>query len=101
MAGAKEWKVETEKLTSSASKLSDLIKQFDTEYNHLYTDVEELSSKAWTGVASESFNKKIQQYKETLTKMDKVLQQYVEFLNKSAKSYVTTENNVKDATGNL
>ena len=98
---ANSWKVETEQLKSASNVLTDLIGKYNTQYEKLYQEVDNLKSQNWTGVASEAFNSKLESYKNDFQELEKVLKSFCEFLNSAAERYDATEDAIKDAAGNL
>lgn len=67
MAGS-EWSVETERLTSAAEEVNTRITKYNQEWQKLYTEVQNLRTSAWTGVASETFNSKLEGYRDDLSR---------------------------------
>ena len=98
---ANKWAVETEKLTSSAGKIEDETGRYNTEWNKLYSEVQALKSANWTGEASDTFNQRLEGYRNDFQQMEDTLKKYVEFLRQAAKSYETTESNLRDQANNL
>lgn len=98
---ANKWAVETEKLTSSAGKIEDETGRYNGEWNKLYSEVQSLRSANWTGEASETFNQRLEGYRNDFQQMEEALKAYAEFLKTAAKSYEQTENNLKEQAGNL
>lgn len=100
MAGS-EWSVETERLTSAAEEVNTRITKYNQEWQKLYTEVQNLRTRAWEGVASETFNSKLEGYRDDFEQMAKVLTSFVEFLKTAAAKYEKTEEAVKEAAGEL
>ena len=98
---AKEWLVTTERLETSATKIEEETGKYDKEWAKLYTEVQNLKSNQWKGIASDTFNEKLEGYRNDFEEMSKVLKNYAEFLKKAAKNYSDTENKLKEAAGNL
>lgn len=98
---ANKWAVETEKLTSSAGKIEDETGRYNTEWNKLYSEVQALKSANWVGEAADTFNQRLEGYRNDFEQMEEALNNYSEFLAQAAKSYETTENNLKDQASNL
>ena len=95
------WSVTTESLKQSAERLQEMIQQYNTEWGRLYTEIENLKSSSWQGIASDTFNAKIEAYRESFQELETVLKSYVEFLRSASQQYESTENAIKDAAGNL
>lgn len=98
---AKEWAVETEKLESSAQVIEEKTAQYNSEWEKLYTELENLRSAQWKGIASDTFNSKLEGYRNDFEAMSEVLLSYAEFLKSAANSYKNTEDSLNDAAGNL
>ncbi|ETT13422.1 type VII secretion system target protein [Fusobacterium sp. CM21] len=98
---AKEWSVTTEKLVSSANVIEEKTGKYRAEWQKLYTELQNLRSAQWKGVASDTFNDKLEGYRNDFQAMEDVLKQYAGFLKSAADSYTKTENSLKDAAGNL
>ena len=67
----------------------------------MYTELQNLRSAQWQGIASDTFNTKLEGYKNDFEEMSKVLLSYAEFLKSAATNYKNTEESLKDAAGNL
>ena len=98
---AKEWSVTTEDLVRSAGVIEEKIGKYNSEWAKLYTELQNLKSAQWQGVASDTFNAKLEAYRNDFEEMAKVLMNYVNYLRNSAENYVKTEEALKDAAGNL
>lgn len=96
-----EWAVTTERLESSAAVIEEKTSNYNTEWEKLYTELQNLRSSQWQGIASETFNTKLEGYKNDFQEMSKVLLSYAEFLKSAATNYRNTEESLKDAAGNL
>jgi len=60
----------------------------------------------WIGILhitkrSDTFNAKLEGYRNDFEEMSKVLLNYATYLRNAADNYVKTENAIKDAAGNL
>ena len=97
----REWEVTTERLESSATVIEEKTARFNTEWEKLYTEVQNLRSAQWRGIASETFNSKLEGYRNDFQEMAQILISYVEFLRDAAKNYKNTEESLRDAAGNL
>ena len=71
------------------------------EWAKLYTELQNLRSAQWQGIASETFNTKLEGYRNDFEEMSKVLLSYAEFLKSAATNYKNTEESLKDAAANL
>lgn len=98
---ASEWAVTTERLESSATVIEEKTAKYNTEWEKLYTELQNLRTAQWQGIASETFNSKLDGYKNEFQEMSKVLLSYAEFLRSAASNYKNTEESLKDAAGSL
>ena len=92
--------VTPEQLESSANNIEGKSKEFTKTYNGIYTAVKDLRIK-YKGEASETFNKKIESYKNDFTAADKALSNYVQFLRQYASDIKSAENNIKAKANSL
>lgn len=95
------YEVETEKLTSAAEILTDKIESYNTEWGKLYTEVQDLTSTLWQGIASEQFNKQLEGYRNDFQELATTLESFVEFLKTSASGYEGTEDEIRSAASAL
>ena len=98
---ANKWAVTTESLVSSAGKIEEKTAKYNSEWAKLYTELQSLKSAQWQGIASETFNAKLEAYKNDFEEMAKVLTEYVNYLRTAADNYVKTEEAIKDAASSL
>ena len=66
---ANGWSITTESVKNSAERVRDLVAQYETEYEKLYAEVENLRGSKWKGTASDAFNSKLEAYKQNIMKM--------------------------------
>ena len=98
---ATEWAVTTERLVSSANIIEEKTAKYNSEWAKLYTELQSLKSSQWQGIASDTFNAKLEAYRNDFENMSKILMGYAAFLKTVADNYVKTEEALKDAAGNL
>ena len=55
---ASEWSVTTERLVSSAGIIEEKTANYNSEWAKLYTELQNLKSAQWQGIASDTFNAK-------------------------------------------
>ena len=96
-----EWAVTTERLESSAAVIEEKTGRYNTEWEKLYTELQNLRTAQWQGIASETFNTKLEGYRNDFQEMSKVLLSYAAFLKSAATNYKNTEEALKDAASNL
>lgn len=98
---ANEWAVTTERLVSSANVINEKTARYNSEWAKLYTELQSLKSSQWQGIASDTFNSKLEAYRSDFEEMSKVLLSYVAYLKSAAENYVKTEEALKDAASSL
>lgn len=98
---ANEWSVTTERLTASATVIEEKTAKYNSEWAKLYTELQNLKSAQWQGIASDTFNTKLEAYRNDFEEMAKVVLNYATYLRNAAENYVKTEETLKDAAGNL
>ena len=98
---ANKWAVTTERLISSAGVIEEKTAKYNSEWAKLYTELQSLKSAQWQGIASDTFNAKLEAYRNDFEEMSKVLLEYANYLRTAADNYVKTEEAIKDAASNL
>ena len=98
---AREWSVTTESVKKSSERIGELVDKYQTEYEKLYTEVQALRSAKWTGIASDTFNKKLEEYKTAFEELRDVMNNYQEFLKNAAEHYEQVEDRLQEEAGNL
>lgn len=98
---ANEWAVTTERLVSSANVIEEKTAKYNSEWAKLYTEIQSLKSTQWQGIASDTFNSKLEAYKNDFEEMSKILLNYAAYLKNAAENYVKTEEALKDAASGL
>ena len=98
---ANEWAVTTERLVSSAGVIEEKTAKYNSEWAKLYTELQSLKSSQWQGIASDTFNAKLEAYRNDFEAMSKVLLNYAAYLRGAAENYVKTEEALRDAASNL
>lgn len=96
-----EWEVTTERLIESAAIIEEKTAKYNEEWAKLYAEVESLKATKWKGIASDTFNERLEGYRMTFQEMSKVIEGYVEFLRNAAGNYVKTEESLKDSASTL
>lgn len=98
---ANEWAVTTERLVSSANVIEEKTAKYNSEWVKLYTELQSLKSSQWQGIASDTFNSKLEAYRNDFEEMSKILLSYATYLRSAADNYVKTEEALKDAASGL
>ncbi|WP_010250256.1 WXG100 family type VII secretion target [Acetivibrio cellulolyticus] len=92
--------VTPEELEGSAKKIEGKIGSYVNLYQKLYNEVDGMKS-SWSGEANQAYARQIDSFRVEFENLKKVLDNYVEFLEKSAKVYKKTEASIKDGAGKL
>lgn len=92
--------VTPEELESSATKVEGKATEFTKAYNAIYTAVTDLRV-SYKGEASDTFNQRIEGYKNDFTAADKALTKYVTFLREYAGDLKRKENDLKSKAASL
>ena len=98
---ANKWAVTTENLVSSAGFIEEKTAKYNSEWAKLYTELQSLKSAQWQGIASDTFNAKLEAYRNDFEELSKILLEYANYLRSAADNYVKTEESLKDAASNL
>ncbi len=98
---ANKWAVTTERLVSSANVIEEKTARYNSEWAKLYTELQSLKSAQWQGIASDTFNTKLEAYRNDFEEMSKILLEYAAYLKTAADNYAKTEEALKDAANNL
>lgn len=92
--------VTPEQLESSANKIESKTTEFIKTYNNIYTAVKDLRVK-YKGQASDTFNQRIEGYKNDFTAAEKALKNYIQFLRQYANDLKKAEENIKSKASSL
>lgn len=92
--------VTPEELEASASKIEAKIEEFTKTYNSIYTAVSDLRV-TFKGEASDTFNKRIEGYRNDFSAAESALKKYVQFMREYAAKIRNTENEIKSKASSL
>lgn len=92
--------VTPEELEASASKIEGKTSEFTKAYSSIYTAVADLRV-TYKGEASDTFNQRIEGYKNDFTSAEKALNNYIQFLRDYASKMKNTENEIKNKASSL
>lgn len=90
---AKDILVTPEELENAAGRIEGLAREYETQYELLYTETNAMAS-TWSGKDNLAFTNQIDGFRDDFKKMYSLMNQYVEFLRKSAKAYRDTQDTV-------
>lgn len=92
--------VTPEEIESSAVKVENKTKEFVKAYDSIYAAVSDLRIN-YKGEASDTFNHRIEGYRNDFSAAEKALNNYVQFLREYAARVESVENEVKNKAGAL
>ncbi len=87
---ARNIQVTPEQLESAAGRIEGLASEYKTQYDLLYNETNAMAS-AWSGKDNVAFIDQIAGFKDDFEKMHNLMNQYADFLRKSAKAYRETQ----------
>lgn len=85
--------VTPEQLESAASRIEDLARDYQTQYDLLYSKTDAMAS-TWNGKDNLAFTEQIAGFKDDFSKMHQLMLNYADFLRKSAKAYRDTQDTI-------
>jgi len=92
--------VTPEELESSAAKIEGKCGEFTQAYSSIYTATTDLRVK-YKGEASDTFNSRIEGYRNDFQAVETALKNYILFLRDYASKMKATEGEIKSAAGQL
>ena len=92
--------VTPEELEVSANKVEGKTAEFTKAYDSIYAAVSDLRV-TYKGEASDTFNQRIDGYKNDFAAAEKALKNYVQFLRDYATKIKNTENEIKSKASTL
>lgn len=92
--------VDTAQLMAAATQIEGLAAEYKKQYDLLFSETSALSAN-WKDRANTAFVEQIEGFKDDLEKMRTLVESYVGFLRKSAKSYEDTINDAATRAKNL
>lgn len=95
-----KFSVETQALKKSSQVIDDKTARYDAEIAKLYAEIANLRVE-WQGQSSNTFNEKIEGYRNDFEELAKILREYSTFLRNTANHYEKVENSVNDTAGGL
>ena len=90
---ARKIEVTPELLESTADKIVGLAGEYKKQYDQLYSETNAMAS-TWSGKDNLAFTDQIAGFKDDFEKMYNLMNQYADFLRKSAKAYRETQDTV-------
>ena len=90
---ARNIEVTPEQLESTAGRIEGLAAEYKTQYDLLYSETNAMAS-TWSGKDNLAFTDQIAGFKNDFEAMYTLMNQYADFLKKSAKAYRETQDAV-------
>ena len=87
-----EIRVSPEKLTAAAQQIEGLASDYKGQYEQMYRATDEMKVKGFDDKAGEAFINQIAGFKDDLTRMYELMNEYAAFLRQSAAAYTQTQN---------
>ncbi len=87
---ARDIQVTPEQLEAAAGKIESLAADYQSQYNNLYNETNAMAS-TWSGKDNTAFTDQIAGFKDDFEKMHTLMNNYADFLRKSAKAYRDTQ----------
>jgi WXG100 family type VII secretion target len=96
----KQITVTPSELESVAGKISQWTTDYRNFVKELYGEIDAMS-KAWQGADNLAYTNQVKGFEEDFQAMANLMNQYEDFLRKSAKAYRDTQNEIKTQAGSL
>jgi len=97
---AKKIKVDPAQLETVAGKIEAQSAEYENLYNQIYSEVNNLNN-AWKGIDNQTYKDRIEDFKDDLASMKRVMDEFAKFLKTSAKAYKDTQGAIVQAAGKL
>lgn len=97
---ARTIQVTPEQLESTAGKIESFSADYKSQYNQLYSETGAMAA-TWQGKDNLAYTDQIAGFKEDFEKMYSLMNNYAEFLKKSAKAYRDTQQTITDQARKL
>lgn len=97
---AKIIEVTPELLRTTASQIESLANDYKTQYDNFYKETNAMAS-TWSGKDNVAYINQIDGFKDDLQKMYTLMNDYADFLRKSAKAYDDTQTDVVNKAKSL
>ncbi len=97
---ARTIQVTPEQLNTTATTIESLATDYKSQYEQLYSETSAMAA-TWSGKDNTAFVDQIAGFKDDFEKMFNLMNNYVDFLRKSAKAYQDTQDAVVAAAQKL
>lgn len=90
---ARTIQVTPEQLETTATRIESLAADYKTAYDKLYSETDAMAA-TWSGKDNVAFVNQIAGFKDDFAKMHTLMNNYADFLRKSAKAYRDTQDTI-------
>lgn len=90
---ARTIQVTPEQLVSAAGRIENLAADYKAQYDTLYKETDAMAS-TWNGKDNVAFVNQLAGFRDDFENMNKLMNNYADFLRKSAQAYQDTQNAV-------
>ena len=97
---ARTIQVTPEQLETTAAAIQTTADDYKSQYQQLYSETDSMAS-TWTGKDNLAYTNQIAGFKDDFEKMYTLMQNYADFLKKSAKAYRDTQDTVTNEAKKL
>ena len=80
-------------MRSTANEVDNLASDYETQYQNLVNEVENLTSLHYQGIDADAFREKVEEFKLDFMKMKNLMNDYATFLRDTATQYENTQRN--------
>lgn len=94
-------KVDTQELRNAASKVDNIAASYEQAYVNMINNVATFTSTDWTGDDATAFKNKVEDFRDDLDRMKKLMNEYASTLRTFAKNYEDTQEQVKQKNQSL
>lgn len=84
--------VTPQQLETAAKSIDQLAGEYQTQYQSFYRETGAMAQ--WRGADNQAFLQRIEGFKDDFEKMKNLMNQYADFLRRSAKAYRDTQDSV-------
>jgi WXG100 family type VII secretion target len=92
--------VQPAQLDAARQKVEAALPQYQNAHKQLYSEVNAMGQ-AWQGADNVAYVKQINQFEDDFQRLEKLMQQYIEFLHYASSHYGQTQGNVASGAGKL
>lgn len=97
---ARDIQVTPELLETAAGRIEGLAQDYKRQYDALYSETDAMKA-TWDGKDNQAFTTQIAGFKDDFEKMHTLMNNYADFLRKSAKAYRDTQDAVMNEARKL